>query len=172
MTERAPAEMQPPSIVSSDESVARAAADALRGEGWSVAWSWQLPEHPWDLSEQRRVCAGSVDAPDALSDMVLAAVRGAVIVVHCRDEALLPSVVDELARVTRTERRDGTPAGPALADEQREILERLSNGATMAETASELFLSMRTTERRLAAARKALGVSTTAEAITAYRRIE
>ena len=53
----------------------------------------------------------------------------------------------------------------ALDDDQRALLEALATGSSIGEAAAALHLSTRTAERRLATARKALGVRTTAEAI-------
>ena len=65
----------------------------------------------------------------------------------------------------------GRPAQPdaaaALTADQRSLLMLLAEGLSVAEAAQRMFLSLRTAERRLSAARKALGVATTAEAIEA-----
>jgi DNA-binding NarL/FixJ family response regulator len=52
-----------------------------------------------------------------------------------------------------------------LDDEQRQLLELLGRGLSVTEAGRRLNLSTRTTERRLAEARAALGAATTAEAV-------
>ena len=58
-----------------------------------------------------------------------------------------------------------------LTAEQRQILDLLAGGASIAQAARQLFWSLRTANRRVAAARDALGVSTTQEAVVAYARL-
>jgi DNA-binding CsgD family transcriptional regulator len=58
---------------------------------------------------------------------------------------------------------NGVP--PALDDAQRELLELLAAGLSVAEAAARSHLSPRTAERRLAEARAALGAATNAEAV-------
>ena len=160
----------PASIVTESEGMLRAAAEGLRADGWSVARSWQLPEQPWDLTDQRRVCVGSVAASDEVPPMLLAAIRGAVVIVRCTDPTLRAAVIDELSRVTLTEDGGELTAASPLTEEQQQLVELLAAGAKMADAAGTLFLSVRTAERRLAEVRRALGVSTTAEALVVYRR--
>jgi len=63
-------------------------------------------------------------------------------------------------------RHDGeTPQG--LSEEMTALLRALANGATVAEAARRLHVSLRGAHRRLAAARAALGVSTTQQAVMA-----
>jgi DNA-binding NarL/FixJ family response regulator len=60
--------------------------------------------------------------------------------------------------------------GLPINDEQRALLDRLAAGETIAAAAEAEFLSLRTANRRIAEARKALGVRTTREAVLAYLR--
>jgi hypothetical protein len=63
------------------------------------------------------------------------------------------------------------PAGLAvLHADQRALLERLAAGQTIAAAAAAEYLSLRTANRRIAAARLALGVATTRDAVSAYLR--
>jgi DNA-binding NarL/FixJ family response regulator len=63
-------------------------------------------------------------------------------------------------------RNDENPAvSGALDDEQRQLLELIGRGLSVTEAGRRLNLSTRTTERRLAQARAALGAATTAEAV-------
>ena len=58
-----------------------------------------------------------------------------------------------------------------LTPEQRQILDLLADGASIAQAARQLYLSLRTANRRVAAARDALGVASTREAVLAYARL-
>jgi DNA-binding CsgD family transcriptional regulator len=58
-----------------------------------------------------------------------------------------------------------------LGDDQRSLLDLLSEGATVGEAAGAVHLSTRTAHRRLQQARIDLGVATNAQAVLALRRI-
>lgn len=66
-----------------------------------------------------------------------------------------------------------TPAAAqiALDAEQRRLVELLAQGMPLSRAASSLYLSRRSTDRRLAAVRRALGVETTAEAVRLIGRV-
>lgn len=57
-----------------------------------------------------------------------------------------------------------------LAPQQRALLTRLADGETIAAAAAAEFLSLRTANRRIAQARRTLGVTTTREAVAEYVR--
>ncbi len=57
-----------------------------------------------------------------------------------------------------------------LSGEQRELLRLVAAGLPLGEAARRLNLSRRTADRRLSAARRALGVGTTTEAVLAVVR--
>ena len=57
-----------------------------------------------------------------------------------------------------------------LIPEQRALLDRLADGATIAAAAEAEFVSLRTANRRIAKARALFGVRTTREAVLAYQR--
>ncbi len=135
-------------------------------DGWTVEEGFTLPPQPWDLTDRRWFRTGSVGDDDELRAAVLAAARGVGVAVGCPDAGLRATLVDDLARVGAvTEVLRGPDPLAGLDDDQQALLRALAGGASIAEAAGELFLSPRTAERRLAAARKALGVRTTAEAI-------
>jgi DNA-binding NarL/FixJ family response regulator len=97
---------------------------------------------------------------------VLAAVGGARVVVHglaARD--LLDRLIDDLRRLGRVEHRIGEPAPDPLSADERALLQLLAQGRSLGEAARQLAISRRTADRRLSAARAALGVATTAEAV-------
>lgn len=134
--------------------------------GRQVRVGFDLPALPWDATELMWCCTGSVETDDDERAAVLAAVRGAAVVVSCAHEARRARLVDDLRRVGDTiVVCGGAQVAHGLTDEQIALLEQLAIGASMAEAARVLLISMRTGERRLAAARKALGVRTTAEAV-------
>ncbi|MBT8228494.1 MAG: LuxR family transcriptional regulator, partial [Dactylosporangium sp.] len=60
---------------------------------------------------------------------------------------------------------------PRLAAEQRALLERLAAGETIAAASAAEYLSLRTANRRIAEARRQLGVRTTREAVLEYLRL-
>ena len=79
-------------------------------------------------------------------------------------------LVDDLGRIGPVEvHLVGPDPLEPLDEDQRDLLMDLATGATVAAAASARFLSLRTAERRLAQARRALGVRTTAEAVALAR---
>ena len=153
----------------------------LGRDGWTARDGFALPESRWDVSDQRLLLHGRVSDADTAELAVLAAVRGAaVIVITDPDADLGRAVLADLTRLGPVGRDGGAepdpaPAGPGpgtvLLEEQRALLERLANGETIAAAAAAEFLSLRTANRRIAQAREALGVRTTREAVLAYRRL-
>ena len=108
------------------------------------------------------------DRQDAV-DAVLAAVRGADLVITATAKRdVIDQLCDDLRRLGtvehRVEPRAESPA-PALSPDERALLSALLGGASLGEAAAALHLSRRTADRRLAAARRALGASSTAEAL-------
>lgn len=115
------------------------------------------------------VVAGPSDAADAL----LAAIDGAGLIVEATaDQATIDRLVDDLRRLGPVDHRSGEAnAAPTLDPEARAILGLLAEGHSLGEAAHVLGLARRTADRRLAAARKALGVDRTTEAIARTRRL-
>ena len=111
------------------------------------------------------------DAGDA-AEALLAAVGGAGVVVHALAEReTIDRLVDDLRRLGPVDHRMGEPKpGPGLTTDERRLLDELASGRTLGDAAADLHLSRRTADRRLASARRKLGVSTTAEAVVAYIR--
>ena len=97
------------------------------------------------------------------------ALRGADLLIHAvAPRFVLDRLYDDLRHVGAVSVRTaaaGLGAAAALDEEARAILELIAQGMTVPEAAAALHLSLRTANRRLAAARKALGVTTTIEAI-------
>jgi hypothetical protein len=153
----------------------------LARSGWRTREGFALPESAWDVGEQRLVLFGRVPDMDAAALAVLAAARGAGVVVIADDRSEPGrAVLADLSRIgpvlrdpnldpAVAEDADGADGLP-LTDEQRSLLDRLGAGETIAAAAEAEFLSLRTANRRIAEARKALGVRTTREAVLAYLR--
>lgn len=159
---------RPPLIIlegCSQEVVARAHAEA-EAAGWRVA-------DGWGGAEYGVVCRGLVDSADAAARAVLAAVAGAGLVVEATAERdVLDLLCDDLRHLGALDHRVGECEITAkLSAEQRALLELLLAGASLGEAARELHLSRRTADRRLAAARRALGATTTSQAVTLARRV-
>lgn len=104
---------------------------------------------------------------------VLAAVEGADLVIDAtagRD--VIDRLCDDLRRLGAVDHRvEAMPAGPELSADERALLAALLDGASLGEAAVALHLSRRTADRRLAAARRALGASSTAEALARAARL-
>lgn len=149
------------------------AVAAARDAGLQPRPGFDLPDRPWDLSSSDLACCGEVRDADDASAALLCAARGAAVVVVVRDPALIGRMYEDLRRLGTVEEFVGSvPAqrtGPSLADDQVALLRLLAAGHSVPEAATRLYLSQRTAERRLAAARSELGVGTTAEALCAFR---
>lgn len=122
-----------------------------------------LPRGPFDLGPCSLVCPVDVDSEATGEAALLAAIRNVALVVRLsradRDRA---AFLDQLGRVADVE----VSAAPVpLTDEQRVLLRLLADGRSVAEAAEAVGLSRRTAHRRLEAARRALGVATSTEAI-------
>jgi DNA-binding CsgD family transcriptional regulator len=111
--------------------------------------------------EVRRVSdlAGAADA-------VLAAIRGTpVVVLADAPREVIDRLCDDLRRIGEVDHLIAPPAEPVLSVTERELLGALLAGCSLGEAAQALHLSRRTADRRLAAARRALGVTTTPAAV-------
>jgi DNA-binding NarL/FixJ family response regulator len=124
----------------------------------------------WALTRRERevlrLVAGGLASPQIAARLGVA---------RCTVDSQVRSAMDKLGARSRVEaaaRAASAPAASArlgarlpLEPEQRRALELLAGGATLAEAGAALGWSPRTIGRRLAAARVALGVATTAEAV-------
>jgi DNA-binding CsgD family transcriptional regulator len=141
--------------------------EAMEEAGVSIVRGWRLPDEPWDLTRRRIACTGRVATHADLEDALVAAARGASLVVESPvPAALFAPLAEDLRRLGVVEHRrsDGLDA------EQRRILTLLGQGLSVGEAATQLFISRRTADRRLAAARAALGVRTNNEAVVSVAR--
>ena len=147
------------------ESAVREAAAELAAGGAQIVQGWRATAGPV-------VCVGRVRTAADAADAVLAAVAGAGLAVAAdAPREVIDQLCDDLRRIGEVDHRVGPPSGPALAKEERALLELLMSGAALGEAARELHISRRTADRRLAAARTALGARTTAEALRLAARL-
>jgi predicted DNA-binding protein (UPF0251 family) len=124
---------------------------------------------PADLTSAGIVWAVEIDDPDRCASALEGVTRGAAVVVRIGDAVDGPSAarfVDELHRAAAHSgpHRTGTPTSD-LSTDQRQPLEALGRGVTVAAAAASLGISTRTATRLLTSARQTLGVSTTIEAV-------
>jgi DNA-binding NarL/FixJ family response regulator len=146
---------------------ADAAARELAAGAGRVVPGWQRP-----LAGSRIVCVGRVATRADAAEAVLAAVGGARLVIDAtapRD--VVDQLCDDLRRLGRLDHRVGAPASPTLAPDEQALVALLLGGATLGQAAQALHISRRTADRRLAAARSALGVETTSAAMAAAARL-
>jgi ATP/maltotriose-dependent transcriptional regulator MalT len=161
----------PPLIVlEGPPGCSRVDVDALRASGLVIVEGFRAPARTGGV-----VCAGIVDGAEAAARALLAVLGGAGIVVEAlADRAIVDRLVDDLRRRGPVDHRvvTGSTAGePDVSVEARAILGLLALGLSLGETAHTLGLARRTADRRLAEARRSLGVSRTTEAIARARRL-
>lgn len=162
-----------PYVVLGAEADLEGAAGELGRRGWRVHRGLALPAEPWDVGPARLVVVAVLPDLPAAQEALLCAVRGAGLVVGLDPAA-------PWAAGFRADLRSLAPAaaaGPdpapvgALTPDQRDMLELLAAGNSIARAARLRFLSLRTANRRVAEAREALGVATTREAVLAFVRL-
>lgn len=162
--------MTVPLVLLDDPATVAATARRLRDSGHRVQDGFALPPDPFELTDERLMCAAPVvDHPTAAA-AILAGVRGCglLVAVDAAAEVAGPFLRDlaKLGPVTRRAAVAPTSGGGAsLTADQRELLGALATGSTIPEAARALFISVRTAERRVGEARRILGVRTTAEAV-------
>jgi DNA-binding NarL/FixJ family response regulator len=154
-------------FVLAEEGAVPEALAAMEGAGVSIVHGWELPNEPWDLTRRRLACAGRINSRTDLEDALVAAARGASLLVEgpVATELLAP-LVEDLRRLGVVEHQFSN----GLDAQQRRILTLLGEGFSVGEAAAQLFISTRTANRRLAAARAALDVGTNNEAVVAIAR--
>ena len=143
---------------------------AWRRAGATVRRHLTVEDDPWDLSNEKLILEVTIESTDDAVLVVGACARGIGLLGRLALEdadaarAFLRDLhrIGPVQRVDRSELFDGLP----LSSDEQAVLRALGSGASVRETADALFISKRTAERRVASARKALGVRTTAEAVT------
>ncbi len=116
---------------------------------------------------------GRVTGASESADALLAAIGGAGLLVEAAaDRDTIDRLVDDLRRLGPVDHRVVAGDQPAPLDpDGRALLALLAEGLTLGEAAEQLGLPRRTADRRLAAARRALGTERTAEALARARRL-
>jgi DNA-binding NarL/FixJ family response regulator len=123
------------------------------------------------VPRQGVVCCGEIADRKTAEQALLAAVGGAGLIVRATTSRdVTDRLLDDLRRLGKVDHRIDEPHRVTLTSEQRALLDLLSSGVTLGEAARRLRLSRRTADRRLAEARRALGVATTAEAVISHAR--
>jgi DNA-binding CsgD family transcriptional regulator len=127
----------------------------------------------WRAAAPGVVCAGVVDDAHDAEQAVLAALAGAQLVVTATaSREVIDRLCDDLRRLGPLDHRiDPSGDQPALSAEERALLDRLLAGDSLGQAAAAVHMSRRTADRRIASARRALGVTTTAELLAAAARL-
>jgi DNA-binding NarL/FixJ family response regulator len=174
------------SLSSSSEAVpihvadgARAAArlsDALRSDGYRLHDGFAVAGYDFDLAARRVACVGAVTDADAAGAALLSAVRGAALVAVL-DPAHTPGdeFFADLDRIAVSRGALGIEwhsedAAATVSAEAAQLLTCLANGDTVEQAARALNISLRGAHRRLALARRALGVESTRAAVVEFVR--
>jgi DNA-binding CsgD family transcriptional regulator len=149
-------------------------ADDIAGElganGWRVIAGFDVPGGV--PPDGRIVCIGDVRDADDAGRAVLVAVWGAGVLARARAERdVVDHLCEDLRRLGPLEHLTSPRPKTPLDAEQRALVALLAGGNSLGDAASELHISRRTADRRLAAARSQLGVETTAEAIFEAKRL-
>jgi DNA-binding NarL/FixJ family response regulator len=134
---------------------------------WTTVTPDQLPADPFDLHARRLVVVTTVASIDDAGAVLLAAARGCAVAVTVElDEEAAEQFTDELLRLLPT--RAPAPRHD-LDSDQAALIAEIASGLTVHEAARRLGWSRRTATRRLADARRRLGVATTAETLPTGR---
>jgi DNA-binding NarL/FixJ family response regulator len=153
-------------VEGSDLAVAHAVRE-LETAGWATVDGFD--PRPGSTSRVVRVGEVATDA-DAARAVLLALDGVGLVVIAKADREVIDRLVDDLRRLGRVDHRIGEPPRRAdIAPEARAILGLLAEGHSLGEAAQLLGLARRTADRRVAEARRALGVERTTEAIARAR---
>lgn len=183
--------MSPDGRLGPGEAVVLGADDDLEASvrrharGRPLLRGFEPPDEPWDLAERGVLAAGEVADDAEAQAALLCAVRGASLVVRLdRTAPWAATFLADLGRLAQAAGSAGesTPDGVSgasgvgglggLTEEQQQVLDLLLDGQSIAAAAQSLFLSLRTTNRRVAEARSILGAATTREAVLAYAKLK
>ncbi len=128
----------------------------------------------WAAATPHVACCGRVDDEASARAALRAALGGADLLVDARaDAVLVDRLCDDLTRLGRVELHsaadDELHRLDQLTDDGVALLELLAAGLSLGEAAPRLHLSRRTADRRLAEAKRAVGVRGTVEAVALLR---
>jgi DNA-binding NarL/FixJ family response regulator len=149
-----------------EEAFSQAVAEA-ESAGWQIRSGFE------SVAGGNIVRVGVIASADDAAQALLAVLGGAGVIVHgLAPREVLDRLLDDLRHVGPVEhRRRLSAVGPALDEDELKILRLLGEGWRLGDVATELGLSRRTADRRLASARRALGVARTVEAVSSARRL-
>jgi DNA-binding NarL/FixJ family response regulator len=148
-----------------ERAEAAVAREIAAGFGGPLVEGWSCP------APAGAVRVGAVTDAESAAQAVLAAVRGAdLVVLGSADRPVIDQLCDDLRRLGQLDHQVEPVTTISLTVEERALLARLVGGATLGEAAKALHMSRRTADRRLASARRALGAASTSEAVVLARR--
>jgi len=150
-------------IVALSGAALEACVERLERSGVAVRRTWE---------PGACVCAGHVACRAEAEAALLAALGGAgIVAVLPEDAELAAAFFDDLRRLGPVEVVDEPKESPLerLDEDQRRLLDLLAEGCSVADASRRVHVSRRTADRRLAAARAALGVRSNAEAVVLLR---
>jgi DNA-binding NarL/FixJ family response regulator len=160
--------MTPFVIVEGPEAAFDIAVREISARGWTTQPGFGAPFRAGTVAR-----TGLVNGTEAAQAALLAALEGQGLVVRAttaRD--VIDRLIDDLRRLGSVDHRIGMPDLPAdVGSEARAILGLLAEGHTLGQAADLVGISRRTADRRLAEARRALGVRRTTEAIALTQRL-
>jgi hypothetical protein len=156
-------------VIEGATAIADVAVAELRAFGWTIVVGWTAPVP----ARTRCVRVGRVATQADAETALLAALEGVgLVVLGTGDRALTDRLVDDLRRLGPVDHRIlELGAIPDLPPETRALLGLMAEGHSQGEAAAILGLSSGTAGRRLAAARRTLGVARTRDAVAHAGRI-
>lgn len=157
--------MTAPLLVVGGTEARAEAADDLVLRGWRLTPGWHGVGDP--AGEVRE---GLVADADDVAQVLLAAIAGAGVLAQAQTRAVAEQLADDLRRLGGAQHRFPELGWVVLDPEERRLLDLLGDGLSLAEAASRLHVARRTADRRLAAARTRLGVSSNGVAIAVRRQ--
>ena len=160
--------MTPLVVVEGPDVAFRHAVREVEAGGWTPQPGFGAPYRSGKV-----VRTGVVDGPASAEAALLAALKGQALVVRAAaSREVTDRLIDDLRRLGQVDHRIGMPLLPAdVGSESRAILGLLAEGYTLGEAAHLVGISRRTADRRVAEARRALGVHRTTEAIALASRL-
>jgi DNA-binding NarL/FixJ family response regulator len=158
-------EGRPLVVAEGDETLLTEAAAQLARVGWSLHIGWDPPSDAHGSRPRPCVCVGAVRTPRDERDALRVALRGYGLAVLVDGAEQHAAFLDDLTRLGRLEIRADRRPRQTFGEDVRQLLGLMARGATVAEAARQLHLSLRTAHRRLARARALLGARSTAEAV-------
>jgi DNA-binding CsgD family transcriptional regulator len=163
------ARVPPLIVIEGSDQAFEAVVVEVQAAGWSVAPGFAVSS----VLAGRTVHAGAVtSAVEAGAALMVALGGNGVVVVSRGSQEVMDRLFGDLGHVGRVDHRSSTDETVAtLGPSEQAVLALLAQGHSLGETARLLGLSRRTADRRLAEARRRLGVERTSAAIARARRL-